>query len=366
VSFDDGERWQSLSLNLPDTQVSDIVVEDHDLVIATHGRSMWVLDNIAPIRQLTPEVARTTALYLFAPEEATRRPRPVAIDYFLKNKADKVQIDILDAQGQLVRSFTGPQEKKSTDGEDDDGGEGRGAPPPVGVDAGLNRFVWDMRYAGATTFPGEIMWGAQPGQGPLAVPGNYQVRVTAGGQTATQPFRIGMDPRVKVTRAELQEQFDLALKVRDRVSAADQAVIAVRKLRDQVNERLEKAKYAERDRARKPMTTALENLKEKLTGVEEAVYQVKNRSGQDPLNFPIKLNNKIAHLSSVIEGADARPTDQTYAAFKELSGELQTQLDHLDEAVNKDVPATNKLLSGKKIPAINVDEAAGVKKKPSE
>src|SRR5207248_1429703 len=162
VSFDDGERWQPLSLNLPDTPVSDIVVEEHDLVIATHGRSMWVLDNIAPLRQLTPDVVRTTALHLFAPEEATRRPRPVAIDYFLKNKADKVQIEILDNQGRLVRAFTGPQEHKPAEGEDDDEENGRGAPPPVGVDAGLNRFVWDMRYPGGATFPGEIMWGAQP------------------------------------------------------------------------------------------------------------------------------------------------------------------------------------------------------------
>src|SRR5207302_10204050 len=126
------------------------------------------------------------------------------------------------------------------------------------------------------------------------------------------------DPRVTATQAELQEQFDLAMKVRDRVTDADEAVISVRKVRDQINDRLEKTRYMERDSARKPLTTALENLNGKLAAVEEAVYQVKNKSGQDPLNFPIKLNNKIAHLSGVIEGADTRPTDQTYAAFKEL------------------------------------------------
>ena len=174
-----------------------------------------------------------------------------------------------------------------------------------------------------------------------------------------------MDPRIKVTQAELQEQFDLAMKVRDRVSEANQSVITVRGVRDQVNDRLEKAKYAERDRARKPVTDALENLKGKLTTVEEAVYQVKNRSGQDPLNFPIKLNNKIAHLAGVIEGADAKPTDQTFAAFKELSGELQMELDKLNDALDKDVIAVNKLLAGKKIaPIAGGDEAA--KKKPSE
>src|SRR5262249_13445568 len=237
MSFDDGEHWQSLSLNLPDTQVSDIVVEQHDLVIATHGRSMWVLDNIGALRQLTPEVARTTALHVFAPEEGTRRPRPVAIDYYLKSKADTVQIEILDSQGRLVRSFTGPPpEKKAEESQEDDFG-GRGGPPPVGVEAGLDPFVWGMRYPRPPVVPGQIMWGAQPAQGPLAVPGNYQVRVSAGAQNATQPFRIAMDPRVKATPTELQEQFELAMKVRDRVSDANGAVIAVRKVRDQINDR---------------------------------------------------------------------------------------------------------------------------------
>src|SRR5262249_50253731 len=128
--------------------------------------------------------------------------------------------------------------------------------------------------------------------------------------------------------------------------------------------RLEKAKYAERDTSKKPMTTALENLKGKLTAVEEAVYQVKNRSGQDPLNFPIKLNNKIAHLQGVVEGADAKPTDQTYAAFKELSGELQAELEKLNDAMNKDVTAVNKIIAAKKIAPIAPEDAA--KKKPSE
>jgi photosystem II stability/assembly factor-like uncharacterized protein len=351
VSFDDGERWQSLSLNLPDTQVSDIVVGDRDLVIATHGRSMWVLDNIAPIRQLTDDVSRTAALHVYQPEEGTRRARPVAIDYYLKTKAARVTIDILDAQGRVIRTIAGPEDKAVED--EDDGGF---APPPskVGLDAGLNRYVWDMRYAGATVFPGLVMWGGSPKQGPLALPGTYQVRVTADGQSGAQPFKIALDPRVNASMADLQAEFELALKVRDRVSEADEAVAGVRKVREDIDNRIEKAKFAERDTARKPLTTALENLKRKLTEVEESVYQVKNRSGQDPLNFPIKLNNKIAHLSGVIESADARPTDQTYAAFKELSDELQAQLDRLNQATTSDVEAINTQLQRKKIAPLPV------------
>ncbi len=361
VSFNDGEQWQPLSLNLPDTQVSDIVVEEHDLVISTNGRSMWTLENIAPIRQFTQEVAQTSSMHLYAPEEAVRRTRPVAIDYYLKAKAEKVTIEILDAQGKLVRTFVGPEVKKTeADAEDDN--PFRPKPAKVTLEPGLNRFMWDMRYPGATTFPGIVMWSADPEQGPLALPGKYQVRVTVGSDTQTQPFTLSLDPRVKATQTELQQAFDLAVQVRDRVSQANEGVIAVRVVREQINDRLEKAKYAERDTARKPLTTALEHLKAKLTAVEEAVYQVRNRSSQDPLNFPIKLNNKIGHIQEVVESTDARPTDQTYAALKELSGELQAELDTLNTAMTTDVPAINTQLQKKKIAPISMDSA----KKKSE
>ncbi|MBV8456119.1 MAG: glycosyl hydrolase, partial [Acetobacteraceae bacterium] len=169
VSFDNGESWQSLSLNLPDTQVSDIVVEDHDVVIATHGRSMYVLDNVAPLRQMKT----LDADYVFQPEDGMRRPRPVAIDYFLKAKASKVTIEILDGGGKAIRSFTGQAEDASKKKPADDAGDDEGFRPPepkVTLDAGLNRFVWDLRYSGSTTFPGMILWGARAEQGPLAVP----------------------------------------------------------------------------------------------------------------------------------------------------------------------------------------------------
>jgi photosystem II stability/assembly factor-like uncharacterized protein len=354
VSFDDGGRWQPLSLNLPDTQVSDIVVEAHDLVIATHGRSMWVLDNLAPVRQLTADVSRTAALHVYAPEEGTRRARPVAIDYYLNAKADKVTIEILDAQGAVIRTFVGPPDKPAAD--EDDGGF-RPPPPKVGLEAGLNRFTWDLRYQGATVFPGLVMWDGSPEQGPLALPGRYQVRVTAAGRTETQPFSLVLDPRVTATTADLKAQFDLAMKVRDRVSEADEAVVAVRTVRTEIDDRIEKAKAAERDTTRKPLTTALETLRMKLTAVEESVYQVKNRSGQDPLNFPIKLNNKIAHLSGVVESADAKPTDQSYAAFAALSGELQAQLDALNHSMTTEIPAINSELRRKKIAPVSMEPA---------
>lgn len=351
VSFDDGENWQSLSLNLPDTQVSDIAVEDHDLVIATHGRSFYVLDHIGPLRQLAPDVVNTAALHLYAPDNAVRRAQPLTIDYFLKTKAEKVTIEILDGKGGVIRSYSGPPEGSANaagaNAADDEGF--RPQPARVGVDAGLNRFTWNMRYPGATVFPGMILWSASVNEGPLAVPGPYQVRVTANGVTQTQSFRITEDPRVTVSQADLQAQFDLSMQVLGRVSQANQAVIDARKLRDQIKDRLGKTSDSS-------VHSAGDALAAKLTAVEEAIYQVRNRSNQDPLNFPIKLNNRIGHLLEVIEGGqDAKPTDQTYAAFKELSGELETQLEKLKAAQGADLAAFNAQLGANNLPPVSLE-----------
>jgi photosystem II stability/assembly factor-like uncharacterized protein len=351
ISFDDGDNWQSLSLNLPDTQVSDIAVEDHDLVIATHGRSFYILDNIAPLRQLTREVTQTAALHLYTPDNPVRRVEPLSIDYYLKAKADKVTIDILDSKGNVIRTYVGMEVAKPANTAGNDEGYRR-PPPSAGHDAGLNRFTWDLRYSGSTGFPGLILWGASVEEGPVALPGAYQVRITSGSETQTQPFRITEDPRVNVSQADLQAQFDLALKVRDAESRANQAVIDARALRDQVKERLGKTQAAE-------IHASGDALNEKLTEVEEAIYQVKNRSGQDPLNFPIKINDRVGHLLGVIEGdQDAKPTDQTYKAFTELSGDLDVQLAKLKQAEEMDLAAFNKQLGAASLEPVSLKSAA--------
>ena len=200
VSLDDGA--QPLQLNLPDTQVADIEVRQNDLVIATHGRSFYVLDDIGMLRQLTPAVAASKA-HLFAPSPVIRSLRPATIDYYLPEATPKVVIEILDAQGQIVRSF-------------DSGGTGKTKP---GTRTGTNRFPWDLRYPGPVTFPGMVLRYAVPGEGPIAMPGTYTVRLTAKGVTETQPLTIRRDPRVTdVTDADLQAQFKLAMEIRDATS----------------------------------------------------------------------------------------------------------------------------------------------------
>jgi photosystem II stability/assembly factor-like uncharacterized protein len=350
VSFDNGADWQSLRLNLPVTPVHDIAVTDNDVIIATHGRSFYVLDDVAVLRQLTPQVAQE-AVHLFTPQDAVRSvSRGASIDYYLAGAASKVSIDVLDAKGDLVRTFTGsaeaPGKKAQAETEPTPDEEGfRRVEPKVTVKAGMNRFVWDMRYPGPVEIPKMILWAAGT-NGPKAVPGSYQVRLTVtsegteGGAPVVQtaPFAIRKHPLLTaVTDADFRAQFDLAMKVRDKVSAADEAVNRIRAIKEQAKNRAETAKQA-------PVTAASDALAAKLTAIEGAIYQYRNQSSQDPLNYPIRLNNELAALMGVIDSADGRPTAQSYEVFTDLSERLGVQLTKLSEVEKVDLPAFNTLL----------------------
>lgn len=343
VSFDDGSHWQSLGLNLPDVQVPSLVIEGNDLVIATHGRSFYILDNITPLRQLTPQVAQAP-LHVFEPATATRSlDQGVAVYYYLRSAADSVKVEFLDAGGKVIRSFTGVHEAGAKASQPAAPTFGRfGSPARVETGAGLQRFVWDLRHEGFTSFPGMIFWAAG-NRGPRVVPGQYQVRLTAGGATQTKAFEVRKDPRLtEVTQAALQAQFDLAIQVRDKASEANNAVLLIRGIKSQIDERT----AATNDRK---LTSAGQALKARLSAVEEEIYQVRNQSNQDPLNYPIKLNNKIAALLGQVESADGLPTEQTYQVFAELSERLAARLTQLNAVLDKDLEAFNKQLAGKKL-----------------
>ena len=332
VSFDDGAHWQSLSLNLPDVQVPDLQVEAHDLVIATHGRSMWILDDIDPLRQLTA-TAMLAPLHLFQPRDAVRRDNDAVFYYALGAPADSVRIQVLDAQGTLVRQFPADSMAAAVDSM------------PTGRQ-GLNRFTWDLRYPGASTFEGMILWSARPEVGPLAPPGEYQVRVSASGQVQAQRFTVRKDPRLtRFTDDDLVEQWTLAMQVRDKVSAANNGVAVIRSVRSQIDDRVSRANDG-------AITADGARLAKSLSDVEEALYQVRNRSNQDPLNFPIKLNNKLAALLRTIESGDGRPTAGSYQVYKELSDEMNLQLRRLDILVQNDLARFNTRLAGKNLEPI--------------
>ncbi len=327
VSLDDGGRWQPLSLNLPDTQVPDLVSEERDLVIATHGRSFYVLDGIESLRQLTPQVAQAP-LHLFEPGPAYRRARPASIDFRIETTAENVVVEIFDQEGNSVRRFSGA-------------GLGK---------AGVNRVIWDLRTYGATTFPGMILRSVNPARGPFVPPAAYRVRLTADGKAQERPLIVLKDPRLKdVTDADLRAQYELARKVRDKTSEANDAVIRIRKIRAQVGDRLKAA-----GQAAAAIQSQVDALLGRLSAVEEALYQVKNRSPKDPLNFPIRLNNRIAGLQRVIEESDARPTQQACGVFKELSAELEEHQATLRAALDTDLVALNRTLQKMHLDPVSV------------
>ena len=343
ISFDDGGRWQSLRLDLPVTPVHGIEVKNDDVVIATHGRSFYVLENISVLRQAS-HTTTSEALVLFDPSNAVRSvSRGVTIDYFLREPSDKVTLEILDPKGKVIRTFTSAEgAAPAAPRPAEEGEEARfrfqQAVPRLGNAKGMNRFTWDMRYPNAREFPFMIFWAAST-RGPVAPPGRYQVRVTAAGLTRMQDFEIQRNPSVKtVTDADLQAQFALAMQISERVSEANGAVMRIRDFKQQIADRIGRSSDA-------TLKSSGQALVEKLTAVEGEIYQHRLRSGQDPLNYPIKLNNKLAALQGTVESGDYRPTDQSYAVFKELSGRLDTQLARLEALVKSDVAALNAALT---------------------
>jgi len=339
--------------------VHGIQIKHDDLVIGTHGRSFYVLDNISVLRQITGKTTSDTVV-LFDPADGTRSvSRGVFVDYYLQKPADTVTIELLDAAGKSIRTFAsaaaGEQGRGRGRGgapgeaatEEQEGGRGRGGPPArATARQGMNRFTWDMRYPDARTFPGMILWAGST-RGPMAPPGKYQVKLTAHGVTRTQDFEIRRNAAVKtLTDADLIEQFTLAKQINDRVTSANDAVIRIRRIKDQIADRVGKATDA-------GVKQAGTSLAERLTEVEGEIYQHRNRSSQDPLNYPIRLNNKLAALQGVVEGGDSKPTDQAYAVFKELSGRLDKELARLDGLVTTDVGAFNALVTRAGLPPID-------------
>ena len=335
-STNDGEQWRPLQLNLPDTPVRDLVIKDNDVVLGTHGRGFWILDDIQPIRAIGKIQADKEA-YLFEPAVGLRGLSDLQFQYFLKAEVDSVTFEILDTSGRVVRSFTGntPQYKPDPNVPR---WERDGSTKPTTAQ-GLNSFKWDLRYTGATVFDGMIIWSGRPQRGPKAPPGTYKIRMIVGDEVQDQQFQIRMDPNLKgITESDLQEQFTLASQIMEKTSAANTAVIQIREIKKQLSEAQPKLPAADFQNKVTPF------LKE-LSAIEEDLYQVRNQSGQDPLNFPIKLNNRFASLRRSVETGDARPTEGAYQVFKELSAELEQHQQRLNSALETELPLINKLLA---------------------
>ncbi len=374
ISFDDGGNWQSFQFNLPVVPITDLAFHkrDKELVVATQGRSFWIFDDLPLLYQMADV---KTATHLFQPKDSYRvtagggfsrggkptvganPPNGAVVYYMLKDKpSSEVTLEFFDPAGKSIRKFSSKlPEKREQPGpvsaEEEAFTPRSSGSTRVPTEPGLNKFVWDLRYADATTFPGLIMWAGST-RGPLAVPGKYTVKLTADGQTQTQSFQINKNPNIPTTDQQYLSQLELELQIRDKLSKANQAVIDIRDIRKQVEDltsRIKNPTVAERAKA----------LSKELTDIEEAIYQTKNKAREDPLNFPIRLNNKMAALLSAVSESDDPPTSQEQMVYEDLSTGINAQLNHLNQVITKDLPAFNKVVRDQDIPAVSVKPPAG-------
>ena len=357
LSFDDGRSWQTLQRNLPIVPITDLTVKDTDLVAATQGRAFWVLDDLTPLRTMAPDFVERQ-LAVFDPRTAWRDapgggggrrsvgqnpPAGVVVSYWLKDAPTKdqpLQVEVLEEDGTLIRRF-------STDRKNETQGSAIKT-ESLKAKAGMNRFVWDLRYPGATTVPGMVLWGGGTG-GPLAQPGDYRVRFSVGDATAQVAATVEADPKSSATREDLKAQFDFLVRLRDKVSETHEAIIELRKTRDELGDLL--ARIGE-DEASKALEKRVRALQRTLTEVEEALYQTKNRAAQDPLNYPIRLNNELSALASVVAMGSFRPTDQAEAVRVEVTKEIDAWLAKYRELIQAELPAIEDEARAALVPAL--------------
>jgi photosystem II stability/assembly factor-like uncharacterized protein len=407
VSYDDGGSWQSLQLNLPIVPVTDLALRDDDLIAATQGRAFWILDDVTPLQQLDAAPAKAV---LLAPRDAwrtggsrpertprnqgTNPPQGIVVDYWLPGgvkNGTKVKLAFLNADGSVIRELEGevkptpvpvepsvrkdpPADPPKTIGVKSEGGEKEAKPgseeavapgepaeekdpkaekekeknklPDSGP--GLNRYAWDLRYPEAKKFEGLVLWGGGT-DGPRVVAGTYSVRLTVGEESMTVPAQLKQDPRSSATQADLQAQFDFLLAANRKLTEIHEQIERIREVRKQLTDL--RTRIGKDDKA-KPIVDAAKDLDKKMTAIEEALYQTKNRSSQDPLNFPIRLNDKLASVADSAATGDFAPTAQHHAVYAGLAQQIDAQLTQLRALWDKDLPALNALVKQSEIAAV--------------
>jgi photosystem II stability/assembly factor-like uncharacterized protein len=375
VSFNDGANWRPMKLNLPTTPVHDLVIKENDLVVATHGRAFWILDDLSPLRQFSDDIAQKDA-YLYAPGTAYRiqagasserrpsrttgqnPPAGAVVYYFLKDapKADtEAKIEILDASGKLIRKYSSTEfDPLEEPLRPDDKKPEKELKP----EAGLNRFVWDLRYEEAHHVPGYYLWEYGSGaRGPIAVPGHYQVRLTVGAQTQTAGFDLKLDPRVQVSQADLEQQFNLLLQTRDELSRVYDAVNQIQDVRSQLSGL--KRRLPE-NASTKTIATAADDLEKKLVAVREELVNLTISANEDSLAYPPQLDAKLAFLAMDASTADSAPTEAEQRQLEKLkrqSGELMGRWDDLQR---RDLAGFQKLTAEGSLSTVVVPPAGRV------
>lgn len=366
VSFDDGAHWQPLQLNLPTSPIHDLVVKDDDLVVATHGRSFWVLDDVTPLRQVNDQIAHSN-MKLYAPQTAVRlhypddidtrqpagtNPPPGAIiDYYFKQAPEgEVTLDILDSHGNLVRHLSSKENK--ADEQPPEWPDQVQTPKTIPAKEGMNRFAWDLRYSDPIQTPGAFYTGSNP-RGPLALPGDYEVKLTANGKSETAPLHLVIDPRIKGAESGMRRSFELAMKVSERFSQLHQAINEIRDTKSEIASLRKRLGDGE---SVKPVLSAADDLENKMSGIEQKLIQVKMKSSEGNLVYPNQLNEEFYTFSRTTE-ADAAPTEPQLEVFQMLDKRLEEQLHNWAQLKDQEVPRINQLIREANVPALRVAPA---------
>lgn len=356
VSFDDGKSWSSFQLNLPITSIRDLHVRDNDLIAATHGRSFWMIDDLTPLHQLNKDL-ENASFFLYKPDQAYRmqqsgrsgrtnfklvgenHPNGAILNYFVKelNDEDNVSIEIREKGGTLIQRYSNKAKPNRLNPN---------ANLPLQVKSGSNRLVWNMRYPGFQAFEGMIFY-SSPNVGPKAVPGEYTVSLHYNGKVMEQPLHIIKDPRLSNTDEDYKAQFDFLIAVRDKVSRANSAIIEIRR----VQKDLEYLK--QKEQISTELLDYISTFEKELSRIENNIHMTKNQSRQDPLNYGIRINNRIAFLLADSQRGDYPPTDQAKAFFKEVSAELQTELTALNKLMKESIAKLNDMVSASQIEIIS-------------
>lgn len=351
VSFDDGESWESFQRNLPIVPVTDLTIKNKNLIAATQGRSFWIIDDLSPLHQLNDVVAKSK-FNLYKPLDSYRmdggsgksrtagenHPGGVIVNYYVKDITDStdISLEFLDNNGSLIKKYSNHAKDKKDS---------------LAVEKGTNMFVWNMRYDDAKKFDGMIMWWAST-SGPQAIPGAYQVKLKVGEDSIMREFNILKDPRIQSSDEDLKAQFDFLIEIRDKLSETHQTIMDIRKVKSQLGGL--KAKLDKEDHA--DLLENIDSLEKKMDEVENHLYQTKNRSRQDPLNYPIKLNNKLGHIAALNGFGSFRPTKQEEELQKELFKKIDEQIAIFTSIKMDELPELNDQILKSKIPFIELKE----------
>jgi photosystem II stability/assembly factor-like uncharacterized protein len=351
ISFNDGKNWKPFQLNLPIVPITDLTIKDNNLIVATQGRSLWIIDDLTVLHQLYNN--NTNANILFQPKDTyrmrggsskgsktagTNHPNGVITFFNLKeyDEKDEISLTYFDTKGDTIKTFNTKNKKKDK----------------LEVKKGTNQFVWNMTYDGAERLKGMILWWASL-TGPKAIPGEYKVSLNVNGESVSQPFTIVADPRSESSLAEMQTQFDFIKDVNETMDNAHKSIKKVRNINKQLS--AFESQYKD-DESNKELVDKAKELKEQFSEIEKALYQTKNKSGQDPLNFPIRLTNKLGHLNSLVSMGDFPPTEQDIAVKNELTKQIDEQLSAFNNLIDNEIKAFNAAFNTKKLNYLFIED----------